>query len=175
MLFKKSLYICSPVHTQGRYATLAQSVEQRIRNAQVESSSLLSGSSGQVRRSRPAFFVYSRPRCRPLFMCRSHLWETLPCVPAHYPFCAPALFACSPPAMCSCTLSILPHLPLSCPAMPSGPPRCRALRPKASSAPPCLGLSASIRATARPPCRPQSRRSPCTQNSPPRMRPLRGR
>ena len=37
-------YICIPFPREMQQATLAQSVEQRIRNAQVVSSSLMSGS-----------------------------------------------------------------------------------------------------------------------------------
>ena len=37
-------YLCNPFPREMQQATLAQSVEQRIRNAQVVSSSLMSGS-----------------------------------------------------------------------------------------------------------------------------------
>ena len=49
---KNNSYICSPDSTKSVQATLAQSVEQRIRNAQVASSSLVSGSKkGRATRS----------------------------------------------------------------------------------------------------------------------------
>jgi hypothetical protein len=44
-ILRKIDYICSPFPREMQQATLAQSVEQRIRNAQVVSSSLMSGSS----------------------------------------------------------------------------------------------------------------------------------
>ena len=51
------MYICSPDSPRSVKATLAQSVEQRIRNAQVVSSSLMSGSEGEARKGVPPFLV----------------------------------------------------------------------------------------------------------------------
>ena len=57
-------YICSPFPREMQQATLAQSVEQRIRNAQVVSSSLMSGSGKrevQIRTSRFSFTIFYDP------------------------------------------------------------------------------------------------------------------